>query len=155
MADLQKSPSWWSTVPGILTAIAGVLTAVTGLILAIHQIWPHSNGSQQPHGCKALAGMSLDLTTREGAHGVIGPSGIVLWRNPNGAIEFRTTANFTGEPVDHVEGTCWGDSISFVRSRPGVFIQYYKGRLFPKVDGVLGDNAQIGTTTWHGSLFQP
>ncbi len=103
----------------------------------------------------ALAGMSLDLTTKDGAHGVIGPLGIALNKNQNGMYRFRTTANFTSERVDDVEGTCWGDSIDFLRTRPGVFIQHYKGRLLPKVDGVLGDSALIKTTTWRGSLFRP
>jgi hypothetical protein len=30
-------PSWWQTLPGVLTAIAGVITAVTGLIVGLYQ----------------------------------------------------------------------------------------------------------------------
>jgi len=30
-------PSWWQTLPGVLTAIAGIITAVTGLILGVYQ----------------------------------------------------------------------------------------------------------------------
>jgi hypothetical protein len=30
-------PSWWQTLPGVLTAIAGVITAVTGLIVGVYQ----------------------------------------------------------------------------------------------------------------------
>ena len=38
MADDTKAQSWWSTLPGILTAVAGVLTAATGLVAAIKQL---------------------------------------------------------------------------------------------------------------------
>jgi hypothetical protein len=37
MATDGNRPSFWQTLPGILTAIAGVLTAVTGLYIAIVQ----------------------------------------------------------------------------------------------------------------------
>src|SRR5215468_2355321 len=32
-----KPPSWWQTLPGILTAVAGIITAATGLIVALNQ----------------------------------------------------------------------------------------------------------------------
>jgi hypothetical protein len=38
MAEDAKTQSWWSTLPGILTAVAGVLTAATGLVAAIKQL---------------------------------------------------------------------------------------------------------------------
>jgi len=33
-----NSKNWWSTLPGVITAIAGTLTAITGLIIALDQI---------------------------------------------------------------------------------------------------------------------
>jgi hypothetical protein len=30
-------PSWWQTLPGVLTAVAGVITAMTGLIVGLYQ----------------------------------------------------------------------------------------------------------------------
>lgn len=30
-------PSWWQTLPGVLTAIAGIITALTGLIVGVYQ----------------------------------------------------------------------------------------------------------------------
>lgn len=38
MAEEARAQSFWSTIPGCMTAMAGIITAVTGLILAIHQI---------------------------------------------------------------------------------------------------------------------
>jgi len=37
MAEEPRPKSWWSTLPGVLTAIAGIITAVTGLIVTLHQ----------------------------------------------------------------------------------------------------------------------
>ena len=36
MSDSDK-PSWWQTLPGVLTAIAGIITAMTGLIVGVYQ----------------------------------------------------------------------------------------------------------------------
>src|SRR6266850_6779685 len=38
MDDERKPPSWWTTLPGILTASVGIITAVTGLIAALNQM---------------------------------------------------------------------------------------------------------------------
>ncbi|SDB81727.1 hypothetical protein GA0111570_103333 [Raineyella antarctica] len=35
MGGDEKQASWWTTLPGILTAIAAIITAVTGLVLRI------------------------------------------------------------------------------------------------------------------------
>ncbi len=36
--DKEPNPkSWWSTLPGILTAMSGIITAVAGLIVSLHQ----------------------------------------------------------------------------------------------------------------------
>ena len=37
MPEKPKSPSWWQTIPGMLTAVAAVLTAVAGLVVAIRR----------------------------------------------------------------------------------------------------------------------
>jgi hypothetical protein len=36
MQDERKPQSWWTTLPGILSAAAGILTALTGLIVALN-----------------------------------------------------------------------------------------------------------------------
>jgi hypothetical protein len=36
--DDSKPPTFWQTLPGMLTALAGVITAVAGLIVAFDQI---------------------------------------------------------------------------------------------------------------------
>ena len=33
-----KSPRFWTTLPGVLTAVAGLMTAVTGLLVALDQV---------------------------------------------------------------------------------------------------------------------
>jgi hypothetical protein len=42
--------SWWSTLPGLITAVGGILTAAAGLIVALHSVgWLAStNDSAQP-----------------------------------------------------------------------------------------------------------
>lgn len=35
--DANPKAGWWSTLPGVLTALAGFITAVAGLIVALHQ----------------------------------------------------------------------------------------------------------------------
>jgi hypothetical protein len=37
VADEKKPQSWWSTLPGVLTAVAAVITAVAGLLAVLHQ----------------------------------------------------------------------------------------------------------------------
>jgi hypothetical protein len=52
MSDSDPDPSggrsgrsWWTTLPGILTAAAGLITAVTGLVVAIQQLRPSHSAS--------------------------------------------------------------------------------------------------------------
>ena len=40
--------SWWSTLPGVLTALAGVITAITGLLLALNKIGVFSDSTKLP-----------------------------------------------------------------------------------------------------------
>jgi hypothetical protein len=37
MNQEPRSPSWWQTFPGVLTAVAALITALTGLLVASHQ----------------------------------------------------------------------------------------------------------------------
>jgi hypothetical protein len=48
MDEEPRSKSWWSTLPGVLTAIAGIITAVTGLIVTLHQAGVFQRGEKQP-----------------------------------------------------------------------------------------------------------
>jgi hypothetical protein len=36
MAEAQNKPSFWATLPGILTGVAALITAVGGLLVAVH-----------------------------------------------------------------------------------------------------------------------
>ena len=38
MNDEKRPQSWWTTLPGVLTAASGVLTAVGGLLVALHTV---------------------------------------------------------------------------------------------------------------------
>jgi hypothetical protein len=35
--DSKRPPSWWQTMPGVMTGIAALITALTGLLVAAHQ----------------------------------------------------------------------------------------------------------------------
>jgi hypothetical protein len=36
--EAKSSGSWWTTLPGLITAIAGLATAIGGVILVLHQV---------------------------------------------------------------------------------------------------------------------
>ena len=48
MSDEKTPRSWWSTLPGVLTALGGLLTAVGGLLVILHTLglFPVPNASQ-------------------------------------------------------------------------------------------------------------
>jgi len=48
MAEEPRPKSWWSTLPGVLTAIAGIITAVAGLIVTLHQAGVFQREEKQP-----------------------------------------------------------------------------------------------------------
>src|SRR5215831_16626783 len=45
MADEKSTPSWWQTVPGIMTGLAAIITAITGLILALNHTSARSDAA--------------------------------------------------------------------------------------------------------------
>jgi len=45
MADEKSTPSWWQTVPGIMTGMAAIITAITGLILALNHTSARSDAA--------------------------------------------------------------------------------------------------------------
>lgn len=51
-------PGWWTTVPGLLTAIAALVTAGTGLLLGLHQVGLLDSGSDQPPSREVTEGPS-------------------------------------------------------------------------------------------------
>jgi hypothetical protein len=51
----RSSGSWWTTLPGVLTAVAGFLTAVTGLVVAIHQLTSGSDNGSLPAAASVQA----------------------------------------------------------------------------------------------------
>lgn len=55
-----SAPSWWQTVPGILTGLAAIITAVTGLVIAF-------NRSPEPKDSGTAASLSLPADPGSGA----------------------------------------------------------------------------------------
>ena len=50
MSDNKSAngPSWWQTLPGILTGLAAIITAVTGLIIAFNRTGTRSDSTSPP-----------------------------------------------------------------------------------------------------------
>jgi hypothetical protein len=48
MEQRPGPPSWWHTLPGILTALAGIITAVAGLLVALNQTGAFERGPKEP-----------------------------------------------------------------------------------------------------------
>jgi hypothetical protein len=46
--DRLTAPSWWQTLPGILTGLAAIITALTGLLLAFNRTNNHSEEVRPP-----------------------------------------------------------------------------------------------------------
>ncbi|MFL6263957.1 MAG: hypothetical protein ACJ76Y_30070 [Thermoanaerobaculia bacterium] len=100
--------------------------------------------------CLALQGKSLTLDAN-GYHATVGPNGINLV-NQNNTLTFKTTANFTNEPVDPVQGQCKDRHITFTRTRAGSFVQDYDGWIFEKelaqMAGTYSNNGQAASRGW-------
>jgi hypothetical protein len=52
--DRSATPSWWQTIPGMLTGLAAVITAVTGLIVAFNHTGNRSE--QVPPSSSSVSG---------------------------------------------------------------------------------------------------
>lgn len=59
MPNQSESQNWWTTVPGLLTALAGIITAATGLILALHQTGVIGPGKQHSERLPAAQGEAV------------------------------------------------------------------------------------------------
>lgn len=71
----EKSTSWWSTMPGLLTAAAAVITAITGLIIGLGQIGVF-DGRQEPAATPsgvATTAAGSDAAARPAAEGAAVP----------------------------------------------------------------------------------
>jgi len=49
MRDEKNPPSWWTTLPGVITAVAGLLTAFGGLLLVLHTLGVFEKPKAQVH----------------------------------------------------------------------------------------------------------
>jgi len=52
--DKAIKPSWWTTLPGILTGIAALLTAIGGLVVGLNQVGMFSGGRGSHPSTQAL-----------------------------------------------------------------------------------------------------
>jgi len=52
----QSGPSWWQTVPGILTGVAALITAVTGLMVALNHAGSRTEERVTPSSQSVPAG---------------------------------------------------------------------------------------------------
>jgi hypothetical protein len=104
--------------------------------------------------CLGLQGKSLTLDAN-GFHATVGPNGIDLV-NQNNTLTFKTTANFTNEPVDPVQGQCKDRHITFTRTRQGSFVQAYDGWIFEKegeqMAGTYSNNGQAASRGWYAKM---
>lgn len=60
----ESNKSFWTTIPGILTALGGIITAVTGLIIALHPGSP-SKPNEDKMNSTASDARSMDNQKRE------------------------------------------------------------------------------------------
>src|SRR6266852_9037614 len=116
MSEEPKPPSWWQTIPGILTAIGGTATALAALIVTLTAAWQQvagvfqnktepqvSRNSQAKNEpvvlpldlCKKLSGLSIYFNGNN-YHGVVGPAGIPL-QQIGDRFQFETNVVFSKE----------------------------------------------------------
>lgn len=61
MADDTKPPSWWQTLPGILTSLTGTITAIVGLLAVLKQAGffpsPQSSPSASPVAMQSVVAL--------------------------------------------------------------------------------------------------
>jgi hypothetical protein len=70
MADTSSSgPSWWQTLPGILTGIAAIITAATGLYIAFNRTASRSEPTSTPSApiSRGASATSAGDADRQGA----------------------------------------------------------------------------------------
>ena len=82
MADTSSSgPSWWQTLPGILTGIAAIITAATGLYLAFSRTAPRIEPTTTPSAPVARgvsASSTGDAHPPDAGHAATAPQKIEL-----------------------------------------------------------------------------
>jgi hypothetical protein len=96
MSDSSNNPSWWSTVPGILTAVAAVIAAVGGLLAVVAQNG-YLTGVRAPATSSQPAASAPAVTSPELA---ARPS-----RSPSAAIDRPTAEGFKGILVTSTDGS--------------------------------------------------
>ena len=66
MPKPEQHSSWWSTLPGLITAVGGILTATAGLIVALHSVgWLESKNDRAQQAAKAPNSKEEESTNSE------------------------------------------------------------------------------------------
>ena len=101
MPETKKSAAWWTTMPGILTALAGVIVAVTGLVAALSAagvVGPPAvqvdSSSSTPLPCKEMSFSARDYDSAKNVGvGLYAGYGEVITNNSSteqeNMVEFR------------------------------------------------------------------
>lgn len=100
MTEPETGKSWWSTMPGVLTALAGIITAVAGLVAILSQsglIGANSGG--KPDATAPAAGLSGEpaATATPAALMPPGPGAVVSSTGANGAAAATAVARSPAE----------------------------------------------------------
>lgn len=98
--DRSTAPSWWQTLPGILTGLAAIITAVTGLLLAFNRT---SNRSEEVRAPVVSA------------PGVASPAAPAQSRPPDGSNVANGTQKLALPPLHRVR-LASGDAVVTVLS---------------------------------------
>ena len=92
----QVTPSWWHTLPGVLTAFAGVVTAIAGLVAILHQAGvlprsatPESVALSQPADPAPEPARQTAPQTETGASALVDASPRAVIRDPDGYTNLR------------------------------------------------------------------
>ncbi|MFD1211307.1 hypothetical protein ACFQ36_04545 [Arthrobacter sp. GCM10027362] len=97
-ADGGKPASWWTTLPGLLTAVAAVITAVTGLLVGLSQAGLLGRSGSGP---EPAATASPGTTGAAGSAGSSKPGGSPAPGNPptEAAGDWTVAVPDAGRPV--------------------------------------------------------
>ncbi len=90
MSESERKGSFWTTLPGILTATAGVITAVTGLLLAFGQLGLLGDGGDEvPREQSQTLSPPGEDATAVTADAIAGTWSGEARQRPGGAFEVR------------------------------------------------------------------
>lgn len=126
---LAPSKSWWSTLPGVLTALAAIITAVGGLLAVLGQQGVLGSKASTAGGLAAAGAASANAprgTAVDAGVARVQPPGAAL-QSPAQVVAGLQAQGFKGLAVTAIDG-------SVISLRPGAEIN---GPAFPLANGQL------------------